>query len=142
MSPRWFSARRLFLKRRIRILVLTALGFVAFVGSSTLAAGGVKSIMRAWKADSAVAVQMATGRMSLDAARLRGILQGFVSGTKDIEARISGSSAASKDLKVRFAQFEADSTATLSALGQESQLKSSISRVLSNCKACHDVHAN
>jgi cytochrome c556 len=106
------------------------------------AATGLKATMKSWKADGGVAVQMANGRAAYDEAELRRILQGFVTDAQNLETRISGSTAQSKDVRSRFARFEADSTGALAALGKKELLRGAIATVMSNCRTCHDVYAN
>jgi len=110
--------------------------------SAALAASGLKAAMRAWKSDGAIATQMLNGKSAFDEAAMRRVLEGFISDSQGLQAKISGASASSKDVKSRFAAFEADANAALASLAKKDKLKTAFAAVMNDCRSCHDVYAN
>ncbi len=120
---------------------LTLLLACLFAGSSSFAASSLKAVMRNWKGDGATARAMAGGQMPPNDTEMRRILNRFISDSKELEARTS-SGAAAKDIRARFARFEADSSAALAVAGDKQAIKVAIGAVIGNCKSCHDAYAN
>jgi cytochrome c556 len=112
------------------------------VGSSAVAATGLKAMMKGWKTDRAIAEQMLTGRTAYDEAEMRRILEGFISGAQTIQAKVSGANARSKDVGDRFGRFASDSSAARASLAKQGELKIRFAAAINNCRTCHDVYAN
>ncbi len=123
---------------------LFTVSLILAVGAATaaLAATSLKATMKTWKADGKTAASMVSGRTTFDAAELSRILETYINDSKGFEARIKGTTAEAKDLKARFVKFEADAASALAVIGEPAQVEGRLSTVLSNCKSCHDVHAN
>jgi cytochrome c556 len=126
----------------LRVIYAAALA-VLLSSSSTMGAGtGLKSIMKTWKAKANAMAQMLNGNSLYDEAAARDALQVFAADSEAIGARLTGATAASRDMKGRFATFNADSTAALGSLGAGGKLKPGFARLIGECKSCHDQYAN
>jgi cytochrome c556 len=127
----------------MKATTLTAI--VALLLTSALAWGGgqsLKSTMKGWKAAAQGASAMANGDVPFDAAKVRTAIEAFAADSQSLGERLSGTTAAGKDIKQRFAAFNANSVLALAALGNRDQFKLSYAKVISECKSCHDQHAN
>ncbi len=124
---------------------LKSSAILALLASSGLAWGSgpsLKNIMKAWKADAHFTTQMLNGDIPYEEAAARKALEAFVADSQTIDARLSGATARSKDVKLRFEKFGADSATALNLLGSRDKFKISYARVLNECKSCHDQYAN
>ena len=122
----------------LTLLVLALSGVAGAAG----AAPRLKAIMHDWKASTASAEQMLTGRGAYDSREMSRILQAFVSDSRDLEARASGASAQAQDIKARFASFESKANAALDTVGSQDQLRKRFAQMRGECRSCHDVYAN
>jgi cytochrome c556 len=123
----------------------TSTAIVALLFSSALASGagqGLKSTMKGWKVAAQTMSQMVNGDVPFDAAKVRGALETFAADSQSLSDRLSATTAAGKDIKQRFATFNAYSAVALAAVGNRDQFKLSYAKVIGECKSCHDQHAN
>jgi cytochrome c556 len=126
----------------IRVICAAALALL-LSSSLTMGAGpSLKSIMKSWKAKANATAQMLNGGSPYDEAAARDTLQVFVADSQAVGARLTGATAANRDIKMRFEKFSADATAALSLLGAGEKLKPSYAKMISECKSCHDQYAN
>jgi cytochrome c556 len=118
---------------------------LALVVSSALAWGAgqsLKGIMKEWKVAAQITSQMADGAIPFDEAKAHSAIEAFVADSQAIGDRLSATSAASKDIKLRFAKFNAGATAALAATGSRAAFNYGWAKVLGECKSCHDQYAN
>ncbi len=118
---------------------------LALVASSALAwsAGqSLKSMMKEWKVVAQGTSQMADGAIPFDGAKARSAIETFVADSQAIGDRLSAATAASKDIKRRFAKFNADAAAALAVTESRAAFNHSWAKVLGECKSCHDQYAN
>jgi cytochrome c556 len=118
---------------------------LALVASSALAwsAGqSLKSMMKEWKVAAQITSQMADGAIPFDEAKAHSAIETFVADSQAIGDRLPATTAASKDIKRRFAKFDADASAALAVTGSRAEFNHSWAKVLGECKSCHDQYAN
>jgi cytochrome c556 len=129
-----------------RIVKPTSLVFVLIALFCTVgvasAAARLKSIMHDWKADAATAERILAGGGSFDETEMTRILQSFITGSQEIEARASGASAQANDIKGRFANFESDAKSAREAIGAKDQFRRRFAQLRGDCRSCHNVYAN
>ncbi len=121
------------------------LGLAALLAAAPIAvtAGpGLRGIMHAWRDDARAMHEMLTGGTRFDAAAIRAALQGYVTDAATIESQLGAGTASARDFKHRFVAFEADAQAALGNLGQRPALTASVTRLLADCRSCHDVYNN
>ena len=106
------------------------------------AGASLKSVMKSWKAKANATAQMLNGNSPYDEAAARNTLQDFVADSQAIDARLTGATAASRDMKMRFEKFSADATAAQGLLASSEKLKPSYVKMIGACRSCHDQYAN
>ena len=122
--------------------VATAGAILLLSGAWTMAAGaGLKSVMKAWKADAGATAQMLNGSVPYDEAAVRNTLQIFIADSQAIDARLTGATPANRDIKDRFEKFNADAAAAMSLASANDRFKTSFGRLMNDCKSCHDQYA-
>ncbi len=127
---------------KMRALAAASLA-VLLSGSLTMGAGvSVKSVMRSWKAKANATAQMLNGGAHYDEAAIRESLSAFAADAQAIDARMTGATAANRDLKARFEKFSADATAALDLAAVSGELKPHFARMIGACRSCHDQYAN
>ena len=119
------------------ILALVACAAPAFGSGQTL-----KSAMRAWKPAALVVSQMASGAASFDEQKARSAIEMFVADSQALRDRLSATSAAARDLKLRFTIFNADSASALASIGSRDKFSLIWTKVRAECQSCHDQYAN
>jgi cytochrome c556 len=123
--------------------VMSAAAAVILVVSTgwTMAAGAsLKSIMKSWKANAGATAERLSGD-SYDEAAVRTALQEFIADSQAIDARLTGATAANRDIKIRFEKFSADATAAIGLAGAPDQFRASYAKLINDCKSCHDRYA-
>ncbi len=116
---------------------------VLLSGSLTMGAGvSVKSVMRSWKVKANATSQMLSGGAHYDEAAIRESLRAFAAEAQAIDERLTGATAANRDMKMRFENFSADATAALDVAAASGQLKPRFARMIGACRSCHDQYAN
>jgi cytochrome c556 len=70
------------------------------------------------------------------------MLVDYVEGAKSLEARMTGSSAEAKDMKLRFAALQATASAALAQIGNAGAVRAETKKVFGQCASCHDVYSN
>ena len=92
----------------MKMRALAAAGLAVFLsGSLTMGAGvSVKSVMRSWKAKANATAQMLNGGAHYDEAAIRESLRAFTADAQAIDARLTGATAANRDMKMRFEKFQ------------------------------------
>lgn len=118
-----------------------ALGFLALIAAvpAASAASRLKAIMHDWKAEVADAEGLIAG--GYDAAAMTGVLNAFLAGSNELEAR-AGGGAQGEDIKARFVKFSADAQSALDAVGSKDRVGARLKALRSDCRSCHDVYAN
>ena len=123
----------------MRVIAVAAIGLL-LSSTLTLAAGAsLKSIMKSWKGIAGATAQMLSGN-SYDEVAARKALQVFIADSQAIDARLSGGSAANKDIKLRFEKFNADATAAIDSLAVREKFKARFAEIIGDCKSCHDQY--
>ncbi len=125
---------------RVRTIIVASL-LVAFVGAAD-AAPRLKALMNDWKAQANAADAMLANRAAYNEAGMRRILETFVGDARDLQTRASGTSAAARDVKARFARFELVASAGLDQLGQPDEIKRRVVELRGECRSCHDLYKN
>jgi cytochrome c556 len=95
--------------------------------------------MHDWKADVADAEGLIGG--GYDAAKMTGVLNAFVAGSDELQAR-AGGGAQGADIKARFVKFSADAQSALDAVGSKDRVGARLRVLRADCRSCHDVYAN
>jgi hypothetical protein len=123
---------------------VTLCAVAATIASCALAWGSqsLKGTMKAWKAGAQLASQTLDGGGAFDEATARKALEAFVADSRAIDDRLSASTPASRDIKLRFEKFSADAAGALDLIGSRDKFKLGYSRLLGECKSCHDQYAN
>ena len=112
-------------------------------GSLAMGTGvSVKSVMRSWKAKANATAQMLNGGARYDEATVRETMRAFAADAQSIGARLTGATAASRDMKLRFDNFSAEATAAVDLSAASGQLKPHFARMIGACRSCHDRYAN
>jgi cytochrome c556 len=102
----------------------------------------LKTIMKSWKPQNALAKDLISGTTPYDPAAAKGILQLYLAGQTDLSGRISPNSPEGKDMLARFDQFGTDLRAALANLQNRDTFKAAYAKVAANCGSCHDKYAN
>lgn len=102
----------------------------------------LKTIMKTWKPQNALAKELITGAKPYDQATAKGILELYLVGQTELSGRISPNSAEGKDLLARFDQFGSDIRSAMGNLGTRDSFKAAYAKVAANCGSCHDKYAN
>ena len=128
----------------MKMRVIAAAGLAVLLSGSLATGAGVsvKSIMRSWKAKANATAQMLNGGARYDEAAVRSSLRDFAADALAIDERLTGATAANRDMKARFEKFGADATAALDLAAASGQLKPRFARMIGACRSCHDQYAN
>lgn len=121
--------------------VLALMVFVTF-STASIAKDSLKTIMKTWKPQNALAKELITGATPYDQSAAKGILELYLAGQTELSGRISPDSAEGKDLLARFDQFGSDVRGALSDLQTRDSFKAAYAKVAANCGSCHDKYAN
>lgn len=137
------SAQRASMKPRSSLIfVAVALLALGTATTAVLAKDSLKTIMKSWKPQNALAKDLISGATPYDPAAAKGILQLYLAGQTDLSGRISPNSPEGKDMLARFDQFGTDLRAALANLQNRDTFKAAYAKVAANCGSCHDKYAN
>jgi len=124
-----------------RVLVATCLlASVAALPATVSAASGLRGIMKTWRSHQRTTEAMLTGRTGFDPAAIRQMLQRYADEAGQIATASTGQSAEARDIRARFAAFQADARAAQAASDTPQRLKPSFRQVMSDCQSCHDLY--
>lgn len=121
---------------------VVALMVLVTASAAFAAKDSLKTIMKTWKPQNALAKELINGATPYDQATAKGILELYLAGQTELSGRISPNSAEGKDLRARFDQFGSDIRSAMGNLGTRDSFKASYAKVAANCGSCHDKYAN
>ena len=123
-------------------LIAIAMSLLLISPAVVNAKDSLKTIMKTWKPQNALAKELITGATPYDQVTAKGILELYLAGQTELSGRISPNSAEGKDLRARFDQFGSDIRDAMGHLGTRDSFKASYAKVAANCGSCHDKYAN
>ena len=123
-------------------LIAIAMSLLLITPAVVNAKDSLKTIMKTWKPQNALAKELINGATPYDQAAAKGILELYLAGQTELSGRISPDSAEGKDLRARFDQFGSDIRGAMGNLGTRDSFKAAYAKVTANCGSCHDKYAN
>lgn len=128
----------------MRTIVLS-LGLSAAILAAPIivvAAPAIRSIMHGWRADARSTDDILSGRANFDAGAIRDVLKRYATDSGRIVAEVNGQTPAAHEFKRRFMAFQADAQTALGHLESRPALQADFSRLMSDCRSCHDTFKN
>jgi cytochrome c556 len=103
------------------------------------AAPALRGIMHDWRDGARSTNDILTGRADFDEAAIRDVLQAYVADAGRVVAQVNGQTPAARDFKQRLIAFQADAQTALGDLAQRAALQADFTRLMSDCRSCHDA---
>ena len=92
--------------------------------------------MHAWRNEARTMHDALSGRSAFNAAGISAALQSYVADAGSMQARIDPRSARARDIRARFAAFQADAQTALRDVQQRPALAADVSRLMNDCQSC------
>jgi cytochrome c556 len=121
---------------RVALLAAAFLGVPAAVSAAT----SLRSVMHSWRYEAGMAGAMLTGRRTYNETEMRRAFQTISSDAGMLAGRITRQSAEAQDFKRRFIGLQEVAQGALGHLSDRNQLHADFSRMISDCRACHNAY--
>jgi cytochrome c556 len=121
------------------LLLLCLTATIAVAPVIVVAAPALRGIMHAWRDGARSTNDILSGRADFDEVAIRDVLQAYAADAGRIASQANGQSAAARDFKRRFTAFQADAQAALGDLAQRPALRADFTRLMADCRSCHDA---
>jgi len=125
---------------RIALICLGLGVALATIPLPSSASISLRGMMHDWRRQTRTAGDMLRGRAAFDAGAIRAMLTRFADDAGQIAGAINGKTSDARDIKQRFLAFQADARNAINSGSEPRALQSGFTKVMSNCRSCHDLY--